>query len=77
VEILVDGEVAARADYGLENDVTGFWKISTDPHHPRVGFRARLDVRALPPGRHWLGLRLHGTDGSVEDWWEQPFQVAR
>ncbi|MEE7547918.1 glycosyltransferase family 39 protein [Xanthomonas sp. Kuri4-1] len=76
VEVLLDGRVAARADYGHTLDVRPYWKISTDPHHPRVGFRARLDTRALAPGRHWLGLRLHGADGSVEEWWEQPLTVA-
>jgi len=75
VDVLVDGKPAAKADYGLDYDVTGFWKISTDPHHPRVGFRAEVDVEGLSPGRHWLGLRLHGTDGSVEEWQEQPFDV--
>lgn len=77
VELLVDGKVAAEADYGGELDVRPFWKISTDPHHPHVGFRAELDAAAFAPGTHWLGLRLHGSDGSVEDWWEQPFEVAR
>ena len=26
-------------------------------------------------GVHWLGLRLHGRDGSVEDWPEQRIVV--
>ena len=77
VDVLVDGKLAARADYGADYDVTGFWKISTDPNHPKVGFTARLDTRRLVPGRHWLGLRLHGSDGSVEEWEEQPFRVER
>ncbi|MCL7714394.1 glycosyltransferase family 39 protein [Stenotrophomonas mori] len=76
VEVLVDGQVAAVADYGSTYDVTAFWKISTDPHHPRVGFATRLRTTDLAPGRHWLGLRLHGEDGSVEEWREQPFMVA-
>ncbi|MEA9747563.1 glycosyltransferase family 39 protein [Xanthomonas campestris pv. raphani] len=75
VELLVDGRPAGRADYGATLDVRPYWKISTDPQHPRVGFTATLDTRALTPGTHWLGLRLHGHDGSVEDWWEQPFTV--
>ncbi|MFT4249311.1 MAG: glycosyltransferase family 39 protein [Pseudomonas sp.] len=77
VEVLVDGKVAAEATYGSVLDVRPYWKISTDPNHPRVGFQADLDVAALAPGTHWLGLRLHGSDGSVEDWWEQPFEVQR
>jgi hypothetical protein len=77
VEVLLDGKVAAQARYGETYDVTAFWKISTDPGHPRVGFRATLDASALAPGTHWLGLRLHGRDGSVEDWWEQPIDLRR
>ncbi|WP_434212213.1 ArnT family glycosyltransferase [[Pseudomonas] boreopolis] len=77
VEVLVDGKPAAEAMYGSVLDVRPYWKISTDPHHPRVGFQAALDAGPLEPGTHWLGLRLHGTDGSVEDWWEQPFEVER
>lgn len=75
VEVLVDGRVMATADYGAEYDVFGYWKISTDPNHPKTGFTARFDTTALAPGRHWLGLRLHGADGSVEDWKEQPFEI--
>ncbi|WP_305804324.1 glycosyltransferase family 39 protein [Stenotrophomonas sp. YIM B06876] len=77
VEVLLDGKVAAIADYGQRYDITGFWKISTDPQHPHVGFHARIDTTGLTPGKHWLGLRLHGNDGSVEDWPEQPLQVRR
>jgi hypothetical protein len=54
-----------------------YWKISSDPHHPDVGFRAQVDARGLAPGRHWLGLRLHASDGSVEDWSEQPLDLRR
>lgn len=77
VEVLVDGRVAAEATYGEVLDVRPYWKISTDPNHPHIGFRARIDPVGLAPGTHWVGLRLHGSDGSVEDWWEQPFDVAR
>ena len=73
VEVLLDGKVVAEAEYGLANPgVADYWKISVDPRHPAVGFRARIDAAALPPGRHWVGLRLHSRDGSVEDWSEQP-----
>ncbi|WP_045767111.1 glycosyltransferase family 39 protein [Xanthomonas albilineans] len=71
VELLLDGKVAAQARYGERNDVAAFWNISTDPGHPNIGFRATLDASALTPGTHWLGLRLYGRDGSVEDWLEQ------
>lgn len=74
VEILLDGRVVASADYGESKpDVAGFWKVSSDPNQPHTGFRAR--VTGVAPGAHWLGLRLHGADGSVEDWAEQRITV--
>lgn len=77
VDILLDGTAVARARYGLSSPGTAaFWKVSTDPNHPDVGFTAEVDLAATTPGRHWLGLRLHGADGSVEDWSEQPIEVA-
>jgi len=76
VEVLLDGKVVAQAAYGRDDPgVARYWKISTDPHHPRVGFRADVDASGVAPGRHWLGLRLHGSDGSVEDWSEQPLTI--
>lgn len=74
VEVLLDGRAVAQASYGkAKPGVAGFWKISTDPNQPRVGFRAR--VSGATTGTHWLGLRLHGADGSVEDWSEQRINV--
>ena len=80
VEVLIDGEPVADAQYGLARpDVAGFWATwrdggSTDPQQPKVGFRVDVDLGGRPPGTYWLGLRLHGRDGSVEDW---PEQVVR
>jgi 4-amino-4-deoxy-L-arabinose transferase-like glycosyltransferase len=73
VEVTLDGRVVAEAEYGLDNPgVLGYWRISTDPNHPRVGFRADVAVPGgMPAGVHWLGLRLHGEDGSIEDWPER------
>lgn len=76
VDVLLDGKVIARAEYGLDSPgVARYWTVSTDPNHPAVGFRAQLDATEWSPGLHWLGLRLHGRDGSVEDWAEQPLQL--
>ena len=76
VEVLIDGRPIGDAVYGLPNPgVATYWQVSTDPAHPNVGFAASLDIRALPPGRHWLGLRVHGRDGSVETWAEQPVRI--
>jgi hypothetical protein len=77
VEVLVDGAVAATADYGMPRpEVVGFWRKwrdggSTDPQQPRVGFRADIDLGARGPGTYRIGVRLHGRDGSVEDWPER------
>jgi 4-amino-4-deoxy-L-arabinose transferase-like glycosyltransferase len=76
IDVLLDGVVVGRVDYGLDNPgPQRYWPISSDPHHPHVGFRGRIDTGAATSGRHWLGLRLHGSDGSVEDWSEQPIEI--
>ncbi|QSX78256.1 ArnT family glycosyltransferase [Agrilutibacter solisilvae] len=79
VEILIDGRPVASADYGREYaGLQKDWPPSNDPQHPYVGFAAPVDLEAVEsigPGRHWLGLRLHGRDGSIEDWSEQPLQL--
>lgn len=71
VELLLDGQPAGWAAYGRPHDVRRHWAGSQDPQHPRVGFDARLDLSGHAPGAYWLGLRLHGHDGSVEDWPQQ------
>ncbi|KAB8198319.1 glycosyltransferase family 39 protein [Lysobacter maris] len=77
VELMVDGHPVGELEYGLDDPgVAAYWRISNDPQHPRVGFRGELDTGTLTPGRHWIGLRLRGRDGSVEDWSEQPVMVA-
>jgi hypothetical protein len=77
VDITLDGEVVATARYGLERaHVAEYWAISTDPGHPAVGFEADFMLPAGLKGAHWIGLRLHGKDGSVEDWPEQRIVVG-
>jgi 4-amino-4-deoxy-L-arabinose transferase-like glycosyltransferase len=73
VEVTVDGKVVARADYGSPRTyVADYWKISTDAAHPDVGFDANVMLPAdVAPGVHWLGLVLHGKDGSREPWPQQ------
>lgn len=78
VEVSLDGVPVATATYGLPKPgLAEFWKGSTDPNHPRVGFSASVDTtaRGIAPGRHWLGLRLHGADGAIEVWPEQPVTI--
>ena len=72
VDITLDGRVVAQARYGEPRPhVAAYWRTSRDPAHPNVGFHARVDADGFAPGEHWLGLALHGRDGSVEPWPEQ------
>ncbi|OGT55623.1 MAG: hypothetical protein A3E01_16780 [Gammaproteobacteria bacterium RIFCSPHIGHO2_12_FULL_63_22] len=76
IEVLIDRQPVADAQYGIAMPhVADYWKGSTDPNQPNVGFRLTLQGTALVPGSHWLGLRLHGNDGSVEDWPEQKLLI--
>lgn len=77
VEVLLDGRVVAVAsDAGANEWLRGFLKdASRDPRMPRVQFTAEVDAGDLPAGRHWLGLRVTGGDGSVETWAEQPVEI--
>ena len=77
VEVLLDGQPLQLADYGRALDVRAVWPASNDPQHPHVGFAAQLDLSAVPAGTHWLGLRLHGNDGSSEDWAQQRIELRR
>lgn len=66
VEITLDGAVIATANYGeARPHIAPYWRTSSDAAHPNVGYSARIDAA---PGEHWLGLVLHGKDGSVEPW---------
>ena len=74
VEALLDGRPVGTTVYGIARpEVAAFWESrraggSTDPQQPNVGFDAALDLQDAAPGTHRLGLRIHGRDGSVEDW---------
>ncbi len=78
LEVLLDGRVVATARRAGPNP----WVIieflqgrSRDPAVPQVQFTAEVDARALPAGTHWLGLRVTGGDGAIEDGPEQPVQL--
>lgn len=77
VEVLLDGRgVAVAGDAGANEWLRGFLKeASRDPRMPRVQFTAEVDARGVTAGRHWLGLRVTGGDGSVETWAEQPVEI--
>ena len=76
VEVLLDGRVVAASEYGKPYEgLQHSWPGSNDPQHPNVGFSAHVRVPQDITGRHWLGLRLHGRDGSSEEWAEQPIEI--
>ncbi len=75
LEILLDGRVVATAQRAGANA----WIVdeflqgrSRDPQASAIRFVADVDASGLPAGLHWLGLRVTGGDGSVEDGPEQP-----
>lgn len=72
--LTLDGVERVQADYGFPRpDVLQFWGIGEGSDG--VGFRAKLDLSGHPGGVAWLGLRIHGLDGSVEDWPQQRIRV--
>ncbi|KAF1709906.1 hypothetical protein CSC70_09435 [Pseudoxanthomonas kalamensis DSM 18571] len=78
VTVMLDDKPVADAMYGVpEAWVTEqFYRgHSRDPNLPRIGFKAQVDVSGMSAGRHWLGLRLHGTDGSDEIWIETAIDI--
>ena len=78
VAVTLDGKPLAQAVYGLPYEgLVQDWPQSNDPLHPNVGFQAAINLRgaSVGPGAHWLGLRLRGRDGSVEEWSEQPIVI--
>ena len=80
VHVLLDGRIVATARRAGPNP----WVVgpflqgrSRDPAGPDVQFEAEVDASALPPGRHWLGLRVIGGDGAIEDGPKQPIEVRQ
>ena len=78
IAVTLDGVPVAEARYGQPNGwVAGFLQNEArDPSLPDVGFSARVDLGDRAPGLYWLGLRITGRDGSVEDWAQQPLRVT-
>lgn len=78
VEATLDGRVIGELPYGRDYpDLESSWPGLADPHAPALGFNGQVNVPAGVTGRHWLGLRLHGVDGSVEPWPEVPVDIER
>ena len=79
VTITLDGTPVAEATMGRHDGwVAEFYKgRSRDPDHPNVGFRAEVDASGFAPGRHWLGMRLRGKDGSRQEWAERAIEIRQ
>jgi hypothetical protein len=76
VEVTLDGRPLVDARYGVARPyVAPFWKISSDRAHPDVGFDVQVTLPEGSEGTHWLGLVLHGKDGSSEAWPQQRIVV--
>ena len=74
VQVTLDGRAVADADYGQPRpDVLAYWRMV--PGDDGVGFRASIDLSGHPGGEAWLGLVVHGRDGSVEAWPAQRLRV--
>jgi 4-amino-4-deoxy-L-arabinose transferase-like glycosyltransferase len=76
VDVTLDGEVVATARYGRPRpDVVQYWTGGEARDDDGVGFDARIDLAGRAPGTAWLGLVVHGRDGSVEPWPEQVLRI--
>ncbi len=65
VELLIDKQVVASLDYGIErNDVVSVRNVRTDPNAPNLGFGLRLDSRRLSNGEHSLAVRIRNNQGT-------------
>ena len=63
--------------YGLPYEgLNGSWPGLVDPGMPALGFAGTVRADGVSPGRHWLGLRLHGRDGAIEEWPEVPVEIG-
>ena len=62
--------------YGLENRGVAWFLEGSTTRNSRASDSGRPSTwDRCRAGRHWLGLRLTGRDGSIEDWSEQPITV--
>ncbi|HET7843547.1 MAG TPA: glycosyltransferase family 39 protein, partial [Xanthomonadales bacterium] len=79
VDATIDGRRVATASYGRDEPFVApfLGGASRDPALPNVGFDAEIDVSALAPGRHRLGLVLRDAQGREEPGPQQDIVVVR
>ena len=76
ISLLIDNEIVASAEYGLERpDVEAFYNRSTDPNHPLVGFSVAWSAEGLAPGIHEVSLEVSSVNGHKAKYWVRPFHV--
>lgn len=77
VEILIDNEVVAAAEYGRSRpDVESAQGVQTDPNSPKLGFHKLLDSRNFSNGRHQLAVRIINALGSTLSYGERTIFIA-
>ncbi|MGB0560011.1 MAG: glycosyltransferase family 39 protein [Pseudohongiellaceae bacterium] len=65
IEVMLDGQVVAKANYGLSrSDVVSAMNVQTDPNAPNLGFEAEIDTTQIGNGNHWLELMLINSQGN-------------
>lgn len=67
VTVLVDGEPAGEAMYGLPRpDVVAAQQVRTDPNRPNLGYSFTLDTRNYPDGPADISLRFENAAGELQ-----------
>ena len=76
IEIMLDGQVVAKANYGLlRNDVASVMNVQRDPNTPNFGFEAEINTTHLKNGNHWLELMLINSQGNSLPYGKRPLKI--
>lgn len=77
VSLLIDGEVIASADYGIErNDVVSVRDVRTDPNSPNLGFGIRFNSGDFENGEHQMSLLIKNKLGTEVSFGARPIVVS-
>ena len=76
IDILLDGQVVAKANYGLSrSDVAASMNVQTDPNTPNLGFEAEVDTTYIENGNYWLELMLINSQGNSLPYGKRSLQI--
>ena len=76
IDILLDGQVVAKANYGLSrSDVAASMNVQTDPNTPNLGFEAEIDTTYIKNGKYWLELMLINSQGNSLPYGKRSLQI--